>query len=174
MTEKKALRKGQGRREFYACYDRIKELAERGCNMTLIFEELTKEGLITMSYDAFYDSMTQRKRKRKVGQLAAVEGKPLYPPQMPLTPQPMPLWEATPPVPQAPMAAPALPAQQFPISHQGHTEKPRGRPRRKLQGMIDEISDVLDQNATQPVLDDDPEYAKKKRRVTGEDSAKGD
>ncbi len=40
--------------------------------------------------------------------------------------------------------------------------------------MIDEISEVLDQSATQPVLDDDPEYAKKKRRVTGKDSAKGE
>jgi len=65
MTEKKPLRKGQGRRQFIACLARIKELLNQGYDIRMTYEALREDGLITMSYGGFYDLVTQRKRLKK-------------------------------------------------------------------------------------------------------------
>jgi hypothetical protein len=99
--------KGQGKRQFFACYDRIQDLAGKGCNPLLIYEILTKEGLMTrLSYSCFYDHLTQRKRKRRLclEQAKAVAApvlqlSPIHHPARAESAQPAPRAESEPPAP---------------------------------------------------------------------------
>lgn len=87
MAEKKPMKRGQGKRQFFACLDRIQELAGKGYSPLLIHEALTKDGSITLSYAGFYDLLTQRKRRKKQGaQLAKPEITPLFPISPPTQP----------------------------------------------------------------------------------------
>lgn len=65
MTEKKPLRKGQGRRQIIACQSRIQELIAQGYDVRMVYDALCSEGLITISYGGFYDFVTQRKRVKR-------------------------------------------------------------------------------------------------------------
>lgn len=89
MTDKKPLRKGQGRRQFIACHGRIKELIAQGYDISMVYEALRDDGLITMSYGGFYDLVTQRKRKKKqkVNLMEpAYDPTPLFPVTAPMQP----------------------------------------------------------------------------------------
>lgn len=89
MTDKKPLRKGQGRRQFIACHGRIKELISQGYDISMVYEALRDEGLITMSYGGFYDLVTQRKRrkKQKMNLLEPIpDSAPLFPITAPMQP----------------------------------------------------------------------------------------
>lgn len=82
---KKRLRKGEGRVQIIACRDRANELAEAGYGPVRIFEILTKEKRISMSYSGFYEAYRYgeiRKQRRRSGssgeskQVAAVSEPP--------------------------------------------------------------------------------------------------
>lgn len=178
MSENKRprLQRGEGRRQVLACIGRIREMAAEGYNPLLAYETLAGEGLLTISYSAFYDLVTQRKRKRKVKVLHVM---PIEPP---LTEVLFPLPNASVPEKQwppsyqaSPQLAQPLPAQEFSISvRPAPAEKPKGRSKRGLQGVLDGNIEAGAQLETQTApVDDDPEYAEKKKRVTGKKSGKG-
>ena len=73
MTEtKKRMRRGMGRVEVLASRDKIVEMSKQGYSPIMIYEKLTEEGVITLSFPGFYDVLriqglikSTRKRRPK-------------------------------------------------------------------------------------------------------------
>jgi hypothetical protein len=146
-------KRGQGKRQFFACYDRIQELAGKGCNPLLIYEILCKEGLISLlSYSCFYDHLSQRKRKKR---LSCEQTEAVLPPALP---QVFMARQTQAPARPSPRLVPA-------VAPPGGSNNNEARPRNSLQELLDESQKEMKKylNASSS----DPELEKIAERLVG-------
>jgi len=87
MSERTALKHGQAKVQYYACRYKVYQLREAGYSIQAIYDLLTKDGIISMSYKALHRNISKdraavgkepasntRQTKPKSSDLALSEG----------------------------------------------------------------------------------------------------
>lgn len=59
MSERTALKHGQAKVQYYACREKVYQLREAGYSIQAIYDLLTKDGIITMSYKALHRNISK-------------------------------------------------------------------------------------------------------------------
>jgi len=87
MSERIALKHGQAKVQYYACREKVYQLREAGYSIQAIYDLLTKDGIISMSYKALHRNISKDR--------AAAGKEPIIKNTLPVTNTPRPAHSLT-------------------------------------------------------------------------------